>query len=271
MTITRRPAFLAICCLLWCWGDVAPARADGPPAPARLRVLSYNIHHGEGVDGKLDLERIAGIIRGAEADLVALQEVDRGTRRTGGVDQSAELAKLTGLHVAFGGNISFEGGDYGNAVLSRYPIKHQQNHPLPSFGPGEKRGVLEVEIELASQPLRFFATHLDHRRDDRERVASAEVINQLVAASPQARALLAGDLNDVPQSATLTLLKKAWTLPHDQPLATVPVSAPRRQIDYVLLRPQTAWKVQEARVLDEPQASDHRPLLITLEASPPKR
>ena len=85
----------------------------------RLRVLTYNIHHGEGVDGKLDLKRIAQVITSVDPDLVALQEVDRGTRRTQEIDQPAELAQLTKMHVVFGGNIRYQGGDLHARVVRR--------------------------------------------------------------------------------------------------------------------------------------------------------
>ncbi len=236
------------------------------PSVTRLRVLSYNIHHGEGVDGKLDLERIAAVIRGAEPDLVALQEVDRNTARTKHVDQPRQLGRLTGMPVVFGRNIPYEGGEYGNAVLSRRPIKRHENHPLPSLGPGERRGVLEVEIELADRrPLLFFVTHLDHRMADRERIASAKAINEQVSKSNTSLAILAGDLNDFPQSETLRIFGRAWRVPQEQPLPTVPADQPRRQIDFILVRPQQGWKVADVRVLDEPVASDHRPLLATFE------
>lgn len=239
------------------------------PAPQRLRVLSYNIHHAEGVDGKLDLERIAGVIRAAKPDLVALQEVDRKARRTDGVDQPAELARLTGMHVAFGRNIPLEGGEYGNAVLSRLPIKSHKNHPLPALGPGEKRGLLAVELELAGgTPLLFLSTHLDHRPAEHERESSAEAINTIVAESPSKLALLAGDLNAIPTSKTLAIFKRSWTVANAEPLATSPGVNPRRQIDYILLRPASTWKVIEVKALDEAVASDHRPLLATLELAP---
>lgn len=85
--------------------------AELPDAPLRLRVLTYNIHHGAGIDGKLDLERIARVIRDARPDIVALQELDRNTQRTRKVDQPAELARLTGLHGTFGGNIALQGAN----------------------------------------------------------------------------------------------------------------------------------------------------------------
>lgn len=92
-------------------------------APWRIRVLTYNIHHGEGLDGKVDLGRIAQVIQQAAPDVVALQEVDLGTERTGRVDQAAELGRLTGLHAVFGKAFDYSGGRYGAALLSRWSIQ----------------------------------------------------------------------------------------------------------------------------------------------------
>ncbi len=91
--------------------------------PTRLRVLSYNIHHGAGIDGRLDLERIARVIQSARPDVVALQEVDRGVARSKRIDEPAELARLTGLRAIFERNITYQGGDYGNAVLTGLPVR----------------------------------------------------------------------------------------------------------------------------------------------------
>lgn len=88
-----------------------------------IRVLSYNIHHGAGIDGKLDLERIAGVIKSASPDIVSLQEVDNQTKRSKGVDQAKELARLTNMKFVYGASMSFQGGKYGNTVLTTLPIK----------------------------------------------------------------------------------------------------------------------------------------------------
>lgn len=243
--------------------------AGSSDAP-RLRVLSYNIHHGEGVDGKLDLGRIAGVIKSVSPDLVALQEVDRGTQRTNRVGQPAELARLTGMNVVFGGNIRYEGGDYGNAVLSRSPIRQHKNHLLPLFDDGEQRGVLEVEVEMpgGAGTVWLLATHLDHRKADRERLASAATINKLAAARAGQPAVLAGDLNDLPDSETLGRLRTAWTRANEKVLPTIPVNQPTQQIDFILFRPADRWKVIEVRVLDEAVASDHRAIFAVLELLP---
>ncbi|MFG0333039.1 MAG: endonuclease/exonuclease/phosphatase family protein [Maioricimonas sp. JB049] len=235
--------------------------------PLRLCVLSYNIHHAEGVDRKLDLERIAGVIRAVEPDLVALQEVDRDVRRSESVDQPAELARLTGMEGVFGGNIELQGGGYGNAVLSRLPVIRHENHLLPRFDDGEQRGVLEVEVTLPGDRgrLLLLATHFDHRRNERERIASAGAVNELVAKRPGLPALLAGDLNAVPESEPLRIIGEQWTRSNAEVQPTIPVKEPTRQIDYVLYRPEGRWKVIETKVLDESVASDHRAFLAVLE------
>lgn len=257
------------------WAATTTLRAeehDDGTAPLRLRVLSYNIHHGAGTDGRLDLPRIARTITAAEPDIVALQEVDRGTDRTQRVDQAAELSRLTEMHVVFGANIDYDGGQYGNAVLSRYPILRQENHLLPSPRGGEQRGVLQVEIELPGidPPLMLLATHLDHRPNDVERRESAAAINRLAADRPDQPALLAGDLNDTPESATLERLAAEWNRAGEGALPTVPVDDPTRQIDFILYRPQDRWRVVDVRVLDERLASDHRAILAVLEWLPPE-
>lgn len=243
---------------------------DDVPRPVRLRVLSYNIHHGEGVDGRLNLPRIAGVIAAADPDIVALQEVDRMVRRTGGVDQAVELARLTGMQPVFGGNVSLQGGAYGNAVLTRLKITHSRNRRLPRRNDGEQRGVLEVRLRWPTrqESLRLLVTHLDYRTDDGERQASADVINQLVETDADMPALLAGDLNDVPESTTLNTLQQKWVSASREQQPTIPVRNPQRQIDYILFRPASRWRVVESQVLPESVASDHRPILAVLELQP---
>jgi len=228
-----------------------------------FRVLSYNIHHGEGMDGEIDLARLAGIIRSVSPDIVSLQEVDRGKPRTGGIDQLHELARLTEMKGIFGCAIdSQQNGRYGNAVLSRFSVKSSKNDPLP----GEPRAVLTVEVDPPSMnpsTVIFMATHLDTKPDPR--LASIPLIEAALAAYPGKPALLAGDLNAEPQSPTLTALRKNWTnATEGQNLVTISSSKPK-QIDYILFCPAERWRVVEVQVIDERIASDHRPLFVVLE------
>jgi endonuclease/exonuclease/phosphatase family metal-dependent hydrolase len=240
--------------------------AERKAAPVRLRVLCYNIHHAAGVDGRLDVPRIARVIQSVKPDLVALQEVDRNTTRTGKVDQAAELARLTRMNHVFGANIAFQGGQYGNAILSRYPITEHRNHLLPNVDAGEQRGVLAATIHMPKdRSLSLLATHFDHRRPDAERLASAKFVNQLTTKQPEMPAIFAGDLNDVPASRTLQEIGRTWTRTNARIMPTIPVGQPARQIDYIFVRPKARWTLVETRVLAEAVASDHRAIFAIIE------
>lgn len=220
--------------------------ADAPP----LRVMTYNIHHGEGTDGRFDLERLAKIIRAADPDLVALQEVDRRTRRAGGVDQAAELARLTGLELAFGRSIDLEGGEYGNAILARVAPTEVQVHPLPSPEPGEPRTALAARCAFADgRTSMFVATHLCHV-SAKNRAAQTAKLAELFGPS-ELPVILAGDLNALPDSVPVARLE-GWTNPLED----------ARTIDYVLFRTQDRWRSRSARKLAEPVASDHDPVVV---------
>ena len=225
--------------------------------------MTYNIHHGEGVDGKLDLERIAKLIRDYKVDLVALQEVDRNTQRTGRRDMPAELAKLTGMRAAFGANIPLEGGEYGNALLSEHPFDVVTNHHLPKIVPGEQRGMLEIIVHAPGGPLTFCATHLDHRRPEEDRLASVDFIEKALAG--KSRVILAGDFNARPDSETFRRLTAtfvdAWTAGGQGDGFTIPSENPRARIDYVLLR---GFNATRAEVVQS-NASDHLPLIVDIE------
>ena len=232
----------------------------------RLRILSYNIHHAEGVDGKLDVPRIAQVILSVDPDLVALQEVDKNTIRTGKVNQDIELSRLTKMNCVFGSNITFQGGQYGNAILSKFPIIKNKNFLLPNVDSGEQRGLLQSQIQISNKEnVLFFSTHLDHRRSDTERLASAKAINQIISLDNKSPAILAGDFNDVPDSPTLKELGKVWLRTNKKILRTIPASKPSRQIDYIFVQPKERWKIIESQVLDEDTASDHRAIFSIIE------
>ncbi|MCA9150235.1 MAG: endonuclease/exonuclease/phosphatase family protein [Planctomycetales bacterium] len=239
-------------------------------AGTTIRVLSYNVHHCEGIDGQLDVARIARVIQATMPDLVALQEIDNRTERTQQVDQAAELAKLTGMYFCFGGNLKLTGGHYGNAILSRWPLVEVQNRKLPSLGDGEQRGVLTARVRLPehAETLSFWATHLDHRRPDAERIASARLINEWLDQQATAQSVvLAGDLNARRESAPLKVFAERWQAAGDVELPTIPAENPRDQIDFVLCQPTNSWRVIEVSVINESVASDHRPILAILEWS----
>jgi endonuclease/exonuclease/phosphatase family metal-dependent hydrolase len=244
----------------------AVLRARTPGQKPTIRVLSYNIHHGEGTDGKVDLPRLARVIRAADPDLVALQEVDRKTKRTGGVDQTAELARLTGLHGAFGKAIDYEGGEYGQAILSRVPLTSGTVHLLPGEPEREKRIAFAVALKLDGREITFATTHLHHQSDE-FRQKQAVKLNEVFADSSHPM-ILAGDLNATPTSKPLAVLTPKWGVTGGKNLFTFPAEKPTSQIDYVMYRPRDAFRMVGVSAIDEPVASDHRPLLAILEVVP---
>lgn len=242
------------------------ALADAQPAPATLRVMSYNLHHGEGLDGKLDLERIAKVIVDAKADLVGLQEVDRGVARTQKRDLPAELAKLTGLPVVFENNHPYQGGEYGNAILSRYPIVRSKNTHYQMLRAGEQRGVLQVVIDVGGREVLFLNTHLDYRPDDAERRLNVGELKAIVAAAGPRPVVLVGDFNATPESRTIALLREfltdAWPAVGRGEGFTIPVRKPAKRIDYVWVTEATLQPLHMEVLTSD--ASDHLPIVAEL-------
>ncbi len=239
-----------------------------------LRVLCYNIHYGQGNDGVYDLQRLADVINEANPDLVALQEVDVGVTRSGRVHQVRQLATLTGLSGRYGPTQHFQGGLYGNAVLTRLPILDVHIQPLPysESTPGRTtypRGAIAVTVETPQgTPLRFINTHFQHNVSE-DRIAEAKAINSLFAQSAMP-SILAGDLNATPGSEPIKIIERKWhsTLaPDREPAPTSPSKTPKSRIDYVFFR-GSELKTIRSEVLSEPMASDHLPVLAVLGVTP---
>lgn len=230
-----------------------------------FRVLTYNLHHAEGVDGRVDLERIAKVIRDSRADLVALQEIDVNTERTGRVDQAAEYLRLTGLHGQFGKAIDFQGGAYGQMILSRWPLTDFTVHRLPNPAKREQRIAVSARIAPPGLPeFRFIGTHLDATGDDGDRWLQAGRLQDLFA-NDLVPSIMAGDFNARPESRVMTRMLSLWAdASVANPMPTIPAEKPDARIDFVLVKPPGAWRVKHSEVLPEAVASDHRPVLVEL-------
>lgn len=240
----------------------APSTEPAGPAADTLRVLAYNIHHGEGRDGVLDLDRIAAVVRRLDPDLVALQEVDRGVERTGRVDQAAALGELTGLEPFFGAFMPYQGGEYGMAVLSRWPVVERRNHRLPDGAEPRSAAAVRVRSPSTGREVVFAGVHL--YRTEEERLAQARAIVESLAGG-DAPTILAGDFNSTPGSPVLELLAAEWEiLPKGEDRFTFPSHAPAREIDFLMVRPGRRFDVLDQRVGEEPVASDHRPVFAVL-------
>jgi endonuclease/exonuclease/phosphatase family metal-dependent hydrolase len=256
--------------------------ATAPPAPAgerELTVLVYNIRAGKDLAGRENLGRVAELVRSTGADLVLLQEVDRNTRRSGPMDQPATLARLTGYSAAFGRTIGFQGGDYGVALLSRWPIRRDTLVPLAVTAPPgrtvegrEQRGVLLAVVAAPGGPLAVLTTHLDHTGEDLWRVQEIATVLRVARtmAEPGMPLLLGGDFNSGPESAVHQELRgagfrDAWEGCGEGDGKTFPASAPVRRIDYLYVNGDT--RCRSARVLPG-EASDHRAVLFRLRLRP---
>lgn len=247
-------------------GSPAVASEGAGPAGApktTLRILAYNIHHGAGNDEKLDLQRIADLIRSLDPDLVALQEVDNRTERTGRVDQAAELGRLTRMAWAFGSFMDYEGGEYGMAVLSALPFAEVTNHRLPE-GP-EPRSSLAIRVELPGGAGDLVFAGIHFYRTAEERMAQARRLLEVLEPE-KGPVILAGDFNSTPDSAVMGFIGETFAIPDKgEDHFTFRSDRPDREIDFIVYRPSDRMSVVESRIIDEPVASDHRPLLLVVD------
>ncbi|RJX18731.1 MAG: endonuclease [Desulforudis sp.] len=220
-----------------------------------LRIVTYNIRHGLGIDGMVSLERTAQTLAILRPDLVALQEVDRCRARSGFTDQARNLAVALEMLFVFGENRRYHRiGAYGNAVLSRFPILEYRQTLLPSKK--EQRGLLEVWIECNEQLLRFGCTHLGLNREERTGQVAAIMQHMERIKEP---VILAGDFNCQPQAGELEpLLRVLREVSADPALCpTFPSTQPRVRVDYIFVSEQfNPVSVQ----IPESLASDHLPL-----------
>lgn len=253
-----------LCLILW-----NPKISNAVDTGQTLRIMTYNIHHCEGVDGKLDVERIAGVIRKQECDLVALQEVDRNTTRSQRVDQLVELGRLTGLQPYFGKAIDYGGGEYGLGILSKLPIGETKIYQLPSGAKREQRIAIEVFVKPTTGPqFVFVCTHLDHSSGENDRTKQIAELKKRFGGGPS-QSILAGDFNCTSDKLELAPILAYWKDVDAQNMSpTIPVAKPNRKIDYIFLQRDCPWSVGAVEVLDEPVASDHLPLVTTIRLVP---
>lgn len=245
-----------------------PPISDGS---LRLVTMTYNIRHGAGADGLIDLQRIANVILAVQPDLVAIQEVDRMVARTARTDQAAILADLTGMHMQFGFADVYQGGDFGNVILSRVPLDSLQLYPLPG-PPGETRVLMQTRVYFPhgalQVPVTFMSTHLETIAAPRRE--AARIIAELMPAAPDMLYVLGGDLNATPNAETLDILADKFIVPTRKAhVFTHPAIAPVRQIDHILFAGPETWTIDEVYTLNAPISSDHLPLVTTFTYTPP--
>ncbi|ARM92352.1 endonuclease/exonuclease/phosphatase family protein (plasmid) [Rhizobium sp. CIAT894] len=234
-----------------------------------IKLLTYNVHSCIGSDRKLDPGRIASVIAEAEADIVALQEVDVSRRRTGGVDQAHAIASPLKMQAHFHPALSIAEEQYGDAIITALPTGAVKAGPLPSIG--EQRGALSVEVLVGDRKLLVVNTHLGLRGRERIRqmttLLNAGWLHGSVGESLPA--ILCGDFNAIPASATYRLaarsLKDAQLAGSTAARATFPARYPLMRIDHIFVTDDLVVKrsaVMESRLTRV--ASDHLPLLAEI-------
>lgn len=243
-----------------------PAAAGAASPPRDLSMVSYNMRHGVGEDGVLDLDRIAGVIAESGADVVALQEVDNHwSARSDFIDQAAALANMLGMYHVYGANLDRDPAEpaqerrqYGTAILSAYPIVDSQNILLPNLG-GEQRGLLEATVNVQGRKVVVYSTHLQHDNTAERAVQVEAIIDHIGFATMPV--VLAGDLNATPDSPEMEPLlyssTDTFTVAGTGAGETYPAADPDRRIDYVLVNDHVEPVAADVIAT---QASDHLPV-----------
>jgi endonuclease/exonuclease/phosphatase family metal-dependent hydrolase len=252
---------------LLCAGRPAAKSSSLPLAKKTVRVMTYNIHVGVGMDKKLDLQRIADVINQQRPDLVGLQEVDRGVKRTEGKDEIAELARMTRMDYAFAHNLDYQGGQYGVAILSRTLIKSIDHRMFENKREAERRGMLRVEVEIEGKAISFVTTHLDYQFEDGRLFETEQLMRFL--ADLKGPLIVVADLNDEPVGGAYKLMRTifddAWISSRAKGDGfSYPADKPVKRIDHIFYRANDRIRAKKAWVVST-LASDHVPVVSELE------
>lgn len=255
--------FLAPAGLALAW---QPPQLSAGPAAATLRIVDYNLHNGFNVEGRLDLEALAAVVEAANPDVVTLQEVSRGWVITGSADMLAWLANR--LDMAYHAGPTTADGQWGNAILSRFPVLAVENGALFSEGQALGRGYVQAELDVGGATVRAISTHLYQYIDRPEDslIRQRQVAELLTAWDHAPRTIIAGDFNAWPEHAEMTMLAAASFQDVAGLLAegaaySNPADAPAQRIDYIWLSPDLA---AESFTMPQSVASDHLPLFAVV-------
>ena len=233
-----------------------------------IRVMTYNVHHCNppSKPDSIDISAVAKTIRAQNPDMVALQEIDVNTERSGQFNQAEELARLLNMQFYFGKAIDHQGGDYGVAILSKFPLSETTVHRLPTKPEtkGEPRIVATAKVTLPNgSSFRFGSTHLDAQRDSVNRQMQIEEITKF-AATEKLPFIIAGDFNAPPSSSIIKTLDRSFTRTCQTCEPTIPVENPTKAIDFIAYRPGKKFQVISNQVIPEKYASDHLPVIAEI-------
>lgn len=259
----KRIKVLALISLLGFFGCSVKKNSTVSNSSGQFKVLCYNIHHANppSKEGLIDIDAIVKVIKNANADVVALQEVDKLTKRSG-VDEAKVIAEKTGLNYHFFRAIDHDGGEYGLAILSRHELKDAKLIPLPQKNVAEKRILSHVTLTVQGKEFILANTHLDASRTHDNRNVQMEHILKYFEGF-KLPIILCGDLNSVAGSESINMLDKQFkrTCVDNCP-GTIPHDKPKRTIDYIAIK-NANWPILAYEVIAETYASDHRPITAT--------
>ncbi|MDP3453295.1 MAG: endonuclease/exonuclease/phosphatase family protein [Bacteroidales bacterium] len=234
-----------------------------------INVLLYNIHHCNppAQRGVIDLDSIVSVIKLSGADIAFLQEVDHNVSRSGGIDQTSLLAQKSGLkYHYFYKAIDFMGGDYGVAILSRFPLSDFNTIKLDSPVKSEDRVLGTAIVHIGDgKRLLIASTHLDLNKINRERQIAQ--IDSVMKLSPYPL-ILAGDFNATPESDEIKYMVDNYISSTTDFKPTFPNISPNRTIDYIFIRNHPVKSLYleftSHKVLQNIDASDHLPVVASI-------
>lgn len=254
-------ALVLVPLVIWAnWHSPAPSIGKGLP----VRVMTYNIHNGFNTDGRLNPEAIARVIEQARPDIVALQEVARGWYIDASVDLAMWLSRRLQMPYVFGPTADCV---WGNAILSRYPIKEWKNVPLPPRHLSLRRGYLWARIDIGGgEEILLIATHLHHIEKD-SAIRQVQIPEIIKFWNHRPRTILLGDLNATPDAPEIAMLRDAglhdaFTIAGTGPGFTWPSTRPQERIDYIWISPDLTVR---NLMMPRSMASDHIGIVITVE------
>lgn len=237
-----------------------------------LKVMSFNIHHAnppaEEQSGKIDIDAIANTIKQSNADIIALQEIDENTQRSGKGNQAKIIAKKLGLKMYFAKAIDFEGGAYGIAILSKFPMSQHQIYRLTNQADAkaEPRVLQTVRIKLAGKHyIRFANTHLDFLKTGNRELQAQQIVD--FTRAEKLPLIIAGDWNASPESKTLNIMDSSFNRTCIDCPATYPDDKHSAAIDFIAVDKRANFKVKSHQVLNQILASDHYPIVAELALS----
>lgn len=221
-----------------------------------LRVISMNMKEG-GKPANFNADTYSDFIRQYNPDVVVFQEMDNFTTRNGNKDLLSEMAVKLGMFPYFGKAFTYAGGDFGNAILSKYPFYNARTITAKPTGASEMRACSWIDLLLPDKrKVRVAVTHLDVASDDQVRISMLATINTNMLANNELPTLLIGDFNATPESDTMNYAKFRWQDIGEGTGNTISSTNPTKRIDYVMGYPKT-WIKKGYEIVCNPGLSDH--------------